>query len=217
MEDFSYKKKNIAFSSITGEVFSCEKRGDTVVHGSGGGGFVGPRGGVIQGTQISSSVQVTLDIWIRTDDGREEPITIRGDVPLLVGHRITLLTSNLKGDDTTTKQVALLNHAMGKWWYINRPGWLIDEYDFFPFFDTFLKPLSWLTALIWLMMALSLYEYFTSMSVDLDQLLAGGVIPIFLTTIIIRYLKKDMRLRTKITSHVKSIIDSLFSAEKVAA
>lgn len=129
MKLFSHRGKHVEFWTITGEVLGSDKYSETHVTSSGGGGhvsgYVGPNGGTVSGrvdTPMVSSRSVTNhDFWIKTDNGQEKDIQLRGvDIPLRVGQKITLVSAGLKGRNKRWYAM-LVNHNAGKRWIINRP------------------------------------------------------------------------------------------------
>ncbi len=129
MELFSHRGKHVEFWTITGEVLGSEKYSETHVTSSGGGGhvsgYVGPNGGTVGGhvdaPVISSQSVTNHDFWIRTVEGLEKDIQLKGvDIPLRVGQKITLVSAGLKGKNKRWYTM-LVNHNAGKRWLINSP------------------------------------------------------------------------------------------------
>lgn len=124
MENFKHRKKEIEFWQLTGEVLGSDKYSEThvSVSSSGGGGYVGPNGGHVSAPKVhSSSSSITNhEFWIKTADGLEKDIKLKGaDIPLRAGQKITLISAGRKGKDTGWYSV-LVNHSAGKHWFINK-------------------------------------------------------------------------------------------------
>jgi hypothetical protein len=119
MEDFSHRGKNVKFWSVTGEVIGTNKYSETHVSSSGGGGYVGQYGGHVSAPTIHSSTITNHEFWIKTEDGYEKDIKLRGvDIPLRAGQKITLISAGMKGEDTGWHCI-FINHSAGKHWFIN--------------------------------------------------------------------------------------------------
>lgn len=123
MEDFSHRGKKVEFWRITGEVLGSDKYSEThvSVSSSGGGGYVGPNGGYVSAPTVnsSSSTVTNHEFWIKTEDGLEKDIKLRGvDIPLRPGQKITLISAGRKGAGSGWYSI-LVNHSAGKHWFIN--------------------------------------------------------------------------------------------------
>ncbi|AHF01714.1 hypothetical protein THIAE_08035 [Thiomicrospira aerophila AL3] len=111
MDDFKYGKKVVEFWQVTGEVLGSNKFSETYVSSSGGGPNYAP--------SIHSETVTNHEFWIKTEEGLEKDIKLRGiDVPLRVGQKITLVSAGLKGKDNGWYSL-LINHSAGKHWFIN--------------------------------------------------------------------------------------------------
>jgi hypothetical protein len=64
---------------------------DTHVGFSGGGGYVGPRGGVVQSPTITSRVVQRSQVFVLRQDGIEEPLELGDLMPLREGQTITAI------------------------------------------------------------------------------------------------------------------------------
>jgi hypothetical protein len=119
MEDFCYRGKVVKFSQVTGEVLSSDKFSETHVSSQGGGGLVFRNGGYISAPTIDSESITNHDFWIKTEDGLEKSIQLRGvDVPLRPGQKITLISACKNGVDVILHSI-LVNHSAREYWFIN--------------------------------------------------------------------------------------------------
>lgn len=124
-EDFVHRGKTIEFHYATGEVIGTNKFSETHVSSSGGGGtvggYVGPHGGNVGGSVsapvIRSTAVTNHEFWIRTDEGKEIPIKLKGvDIPIREGQRITIVSANRKNRE---ELFAVVNHNDERYYYIN--------------------------------------------------------------------------------------------------
>lgn len=119
MEDFLYRGKIVHCNVITGEVLDSNKFMETHVSAQGGGGNIGRHGGYIQKARIDSSSITHHEFWIKTEDGIERHIKLRGfDIPLRPGQKITLVTVQRKGFGYNW-YAALVNHNAQKHWFMD--------------------------------------------------------------------------------------------------
>jgi len=123
MEDFTHRGKSVEFWQVTGEVLGSNKYSETrvSVSSSGGGGHVGRHGGHVSAPTVhsTSSAVTNHEFWIRTEDGLEKDIKLRGlDIPLRAGQKITLISLGRKGVGNGWYSI-LVNHNAGKHWFIN--------------------------------------------------------------------------------------------------
>lgn len=119
MQEFKHRGKTIEFKSLTGVVLESDKRSETKISASGGGGHIGPNGGSISNVSISSSTTTLHEFWIRTEDGSERDVQLKGvDIPLRAGQKITLISAGKKGD-TKTWYATLINHNANKRWSVH--------------------------------------------------------------------------------------------------
>lgn len=120
MQNFTHGEKTVEFTSLVGEVIGSEKRSETYLSSSGGGGYVGREGGHVRAAQISSTNVINHEFWIRDDTGIEHDIKLRGhDIPLLTGQRITLI--KVKHNDGSGKgwYSVIVNHSAAKHWFLH--------------------------------------------------------------------------------------------------
>lgn len=130
MEDFHHDGKSLQFFSVTGEVLDQSKRSETrtsmqtqvsvrpgvpviTPHG-----VFGQPGEVTATTTASTHTQHFHEIWLRTDDGGEEPVEIgRGDIPLRTGQRVTIV-----GVKRGRRGLGgfIVNHTARAHWFISK-------------------------------------------------------------------------------------------------
>ena len=92
MENFTwFDGKEFKFWTRTGEVISSNKRSETHIMSSGGGGHVDPQyGGHVAAAQVSSKVVTVHEFWFREENGKEIAVNMRDvNIPLAVGQKIT--------------------------------------------------------------------------------------------------------------------------------
>ena len=111
MKSLFHKNTEIAFSSVTGTVLDGqEKRSETHISSSGGGGYVGQSGGRVSAPTIHSSVTTKHEFWIELENGTEKAIQLSGcDIPLKTGHKITLVSVD-KSKKSEKFYTFLVNH-----------------------------------------------------------------------------------------------------------
>lgn len=119
MKDFVHGKNNVEFRTVTGEVLGSDKYSETQISSSGGGGYVSTHGGHVSAPRIHSSSVTNHEFWIKTEDGLEKDVQLRGvDIPLRPGQKITLISAGRKGAEKAWYSV-LVNHSAGRYWFIN--------------------------------------------------------------------------------------------------
>ncbi|MDI1299550.1 hypothetical protein [Methylotenera sp.] len=121
MENFTWHDgKTFEFWTKTGEVLSTNKVSETHVSSSGGGGHVDPQyGGHVAAAQVSSTVTINHEFWIKEEDGTERAVQLYdNDIPLKVGQKITLIAGKLLGAEKGY-YVVLYNHNAKKHWIIS--------------------------------------------------------------------------------------------------
>lgn len=152
MEEFTHRGKTIEFKSVTGVVMDTDKRSETRISASGGGGYIGPNGGTISDISISASSRTKHEFWIKTEDGSERDIQLDGvDIPLRAGQKITLISAGKKGAKLAW-YATLVNHNANKRWPIYTP----DELNKLMKLEVF-GLLPWVLAVpIWLVVAIVL-------------------------------------------------------------
>ncbi len=128
MQSFSYGGKTINFSAWTGIVSGSTKSSETRVWGSGGGGYVGPRGGYVSAPTIQSTIIRKHEFWLTDKDGKEWPFKIGGpDIPLRDGQKVTVIAGFPKGKDTGWN-LLLHNYNANHYWFILSSDELVDYY-----------------------------------------------------------------------------------------
>ena len=120
MENFRFRKKEIDFLSITGEVLGQNKYSETHVSSSGGGGYVGEHGGRVHAPTVHSTTITNHEFWIKKEDGGEYAVQLSGcDIPLNKKKKITLISAGIKGKKTRYYCI-LVNHNANRHWFINK-------------------------------------------------------------------------------------------------
>ena len=122
MEDFIHRGKTVKFWHVTGEVLASQKFNEThvSVSSSGGGGYIASGSGYVGAphVQSSSSTITNHEFWIKTEDGREKDVKLKGvDSPLRAGQKISLISARRKESDSGWHSI-VVNHSAGKHWYI---------------------------------------------------------------------------------------------------
>lgn len=119
MQDFKFKDKTIGFFTVTGTVLSSDKRDETTVHSTGGGGRVGQYGGYVAAPQVYSSSITHHDLWLKTEDGQEQCVRLIGsDIPVRPGQKITAVYAGLRQQqaDFTGYPTIIFNHDARRHW-----------------------------------------------------------------------------------------------------
>ena len=102
-ETISINGHQISFSRIVGQVLHADWSFETSVEGSGGGGWVGPNGGYIGETKVSSHVSQHQKVFIRTDSGSEEAFDFNNwNLSVRPGSRVALITCSDPNTGTLT-------------------------------------------------------------------------------------------------------------------
>jgi hypothetical protein len=126
MESFKYRKKEIVFYKVAGEVLGNDKYSETHVSSSGGGGYVGQYGGHVSAPQVSSITTTNQEIWIKTESGSEESIQLKGyDIPMRSGHKISVILAGNK--DAGSYYTVIVNHSTGKHWLLHNADGLNER------------------------------------------------------------------------------------------
>jgi hypothetical protein len=117
LEEFKFKNRKVEFSIISGVVISSDKRSETHLTSSGGGGHLTNGSGYIKAPTISSYSVTCHDFWLKTSDCQEVAIQLRGhDIPLRSGQNVTMLLANAPG--YVKAYVALVNHSSGSYYFL---------------------------------------------------------------------------------------------------
>jgi len=111
LRSFNYNHLPLAFldsSTVSfhfvriGTLTAIEKTVRTYVSGGGIFSYTDSSGHVhTQGAPIRTSHQTTTDMWILGDDGHESSLRIQADIPLKVGHRISVIASRFDSNDSS--------------------------------------------------------------------------------------------------------------------
>lgn len=114
--------KVIDLAVITGVVIGTEKRSETHVSSSGGGGFVGRDGGPVSAPTIRSLVTTKHEFWLKLDNGAEKPFCLSDvDIPLTAGQKISMISvKNADSDDEYW--CGLFNHNAREYGEISPPS-----------------------------------------------------------------------------------------------
>ena len=100
------------------EVVEATTRENSIVSGSGGGGYVSSTRAYIDPVQIATRIQRTSEVWGRQPNGQETRFLIPGaDLPIRQGHKLALLV----GDGTVW---AVKNFSTGE------TNWMVDASSF---------------------------------------------------------------------------------------
>lgn len=133
MQDFIHGDKTVVFQALSGEVIGSEKLNETLVSSSGGGGYVGKEGGHVAAAQISSVNVINHEFWIKTSNGKECDVKLRGyDIPLRTGQQITLISAGNKGGANVYHSV-LVNHSADKQWVLKNGDGLNKQLALTPY------------------------------------------------------------------------------------
>lgn len=118
-QEFEHRGKMLEFWRVSGEVIDSQKNSET--HVSSTRGYTDLQGRMIKAPSVHSRVDTKHDIWIKTDDGKEKPITLnRGNIPLRAGQKITVISTGVKKPDSNGGYYStLINHSAEKHWTIN--------------------------------------------------------------------------------------------------
>lgn len=98
------------FNVVTGEILGSNKFSETHVSSSGGGGYVGRDGGHIRAPQVSSSTTTNHEFWIKTEEGKEKSIQLKGyDIAIREGQKISIITATTP-QSKSSYYCSLINH-----------------------------------------------------------------------------------------------------------
>ncbi|MFU2328929.1 hypothetical protein [Pseudomonas sp. NFX98] len=137
MHTFTHGDKTIAFTVLSGEVVGSEKLSETRVTTT--GGPVSGNSGEEKPLRVSSVSIINHEFWIKTADGIEHDVKLRGvDIPLRTGQQISLISALKK--DGNPLHVLLHNHTAAKRWELRDGKMLGTELELWPF--------NWKTLLI---------------------------------------------------------------------
>jgi len=107
-----------------GEVIGQQKWGETEVHSSGGGGYVGQHGGFVAPPKITSTTSEKHELWIREDGGKETAIELSdANFPVREGQRVWVAWGNSTRSKAPGRYLFAYNCASGdsrnllqNWW-----------------------------------------------------------------------------------------------------
>jgi hypothetical protein len=117
MNEIKCGSKSFKFRVVTGHVLSNEKRSETKVWSSGGGGYVGGYGGFVEAPQVHSQAVTCQEFWLASESGNEEYVQIQGvDIPLREGQKISIIYLSEKGK-SASYHALLINHNANKYWF----------------------------------------------------------------------------------------------------
>lgn len=127
MHEFTHGDKKVAFTVLSGEVLGSEKISETRITTTGGGATAGSVGVNGQPVRVSSQSIINHEFWIRTADGVEHDVTLRGvDIPLRAGQQVSLFSA-LRKDGKAPVPAVLHNHTAAKRWVVRDAAALNQE------------------------------------------------------------------------------------------
>jgi hypothetical protein len=138
MHNFTHGDKTVCFTVLSGEVVSSEKLSETRVTSTGGVRVNGNDDDVTP-VRISSVSIINHEFWVKTPDGIEHDVKLRGvDIPLRTGQQVSLISA-LKKDGSPLHTI-LQNHTASKRWVLRDAKVLNTELE--------LSSFKWKTVLI---------------------------------------------------------------------
>ncbi|MBK5301649.1 MULTISPECIES: hypothetical protein [Gammaproteobacteria] len=138
MHDFTHGDKTVSFTVLSGEVVGSEKVSETRVTST-GGVHVNGNDRDVTPVRISSVSIINHEFWVKTPDGVEHDVKLRGvDIPLRTGQEISLISALNK--DGSPLHTILQNHTASKRWVLRDANVLNTELE--------LSPFNWKTVLI---------------------------------------------------------------------
>ena len=138
MHDFTHGDKTVSFTVLSGEVVGSEKVSETRVTST-GGVHVNGNDRDVTPVRISSVSIINHEFWVKTPDGVEHDVKLRGvDIPLRTGQEISLISALNK--DGSPLHTILQNHTASKRWVLRDAKVLNTELA--------LSPFNWKTLLI---------------------------------------------------------------------
>lgn len=199
MKNFTHRRKSVEFWKISGEVIGSNKFSETHVSSSGGGGYIGQHGGHVTAPTVRSETVTNHEFWIKTEDGLEKDIKLRGiDVPLRSGQKITLISAGIKGTNKGWYSI-LVNHSAGKHWFINSAEELNKTLK--------IEVITGKSLIVAIAIFLGIC-YFTGPSPSWElALVASGVFFLFR---VVTKLRRVTRLKTKLKSHLEQLAQSTY-------
>lgn len=117
MQPFERNGKQVEFRAVTGVAVAPGKHVETYTSGSGGGGTTFNGHGYTAPVNISTTVVIQQDFFVREESGRETPVQLRNEnIPLAEGQRVTMISGHV-GD--TGKWTHLVNHNAERYWTLS--------------------------------------------------------------------------------------------------
>jgi hypothetical protein len=203
IENFKHRKREIVFKKITGVVLGNEKYNETHISSSGGGGYVSQYGGHVRAPQISSTTTTNQEIWIKTEDGSEKSIKLKGyDIPMRPGHKITVISAGNKGADSHWYTV-IVNHSTDKHSLLNNATALNN---LLKIEQATGKSLLLAVLMFFSMLILSAVIYPKFLSTDASQQIIWGIpIGFFVYRVIVK-INNVSDLRRNLSVYLKNLI-----------
>ncbi len=121
LRDLAAEGWNVRFYAVSGEVLDTEQRSDTYVSGQTTGATYKGTGGVTG--HVTSKVVVQRDIWVKTDDGKEDHFRFEQDIPCRTGQRITVLWA-VPNNQQGGPYIFLYNHNTQTFYDFPKDEWL---------------------------------------------------------------------------------------------
>ncbi|WP_433769794.1 hypothetical protein [Pseudomonas putida] len=146
MHEFTHGDTKVAFTVLSGEVLGSEKLSETRITTTGGGATAGSVGANGQPVRINSESIINHEFWIRTPDGVEHDVKLRGvDIPLRAGQQVSLFSA-LRKDGKAPVHAVLQNHSAAKRWVMRDGEALNKELGLVDFKWSSL----WIALLLWI-------------------------------------------------------------------
>ena len=138
MHTFTHGNKSVVFTVLSGEVVGSEKLSETRVTST-GGVHVNGKDSEVTPVRVSSVSIINHEFWVKTPDGVEHDVKLRGvDIPLRTGQEVSLISA-LKKDGSPLHTI-LQNHTASKRWVLRDANALHTELE--------LAPFNWKTVMI---------------------------------------------------------------------
>lgn len=120
--------------TVTGKVLGNHIDKEVKLRSSGGGGWIGPYGGTINPTVVTSETNTKQTIWLSGEEGKEEEINIfSNDVTVREGQVISAYYARQENVDGLTL-CGVLNHSTVKYQMLNKNSWdpINHKWNFMP-------------------------------------------------------------------------------------
>lgn len=169
MEVFKFRKKQVEFYALTGEIVGSSKYSETHISSSSGH----------RTTHIHSNTVTNHEFWLRSDDGVEHDIKFVGiDIPLRPGQKITLISAHGKSPRKDLYSI-LINHSAQKHWYIHNATELNEKLNVYKAtgFPVLMGVAAYIGILFLTHPTSFSMEYFVTSMVDATMIakIAGGI------------------------------------------